>query len=165
MALARLWAGRAYGTNTGNLFVKLEGEGLEGWGEIVAGEEPFYSYETVGTANAPSWQALAAKSHVAIESYQSGTEVWNSGGTNASRLAWAQGKYQNSKNTYLAVGVPESRIFVSEHFANNNAITDTGAAAGWGRAGLASAADWDTVIQLRQDAMSCCWVFTSKLRR
>jgi o-succinylbenzoate synthase len=30
--------------------VKLEAEGLEGWGEIVAGEEPLYSYETVGTA-------------------------------------------------------------------------------------------------------------------
>jgi hypothetical protein len=26
MALGRLWAGRAYGTNTGNLFVKLKGE-------------------------------------------------------------------------------------------------------------------------------------------
>lgn len=110
-------------------------------------------YETVGTANAPSWQALAAKSYIAIESYQSGTEVWNSGSTNAARLAWAQGKYQTSKNAYLTAGVPESRLFVSEHFANNNAITDTGTAAGWGRAGLASAADWDTVIQLRQDAI------------
>ena len=82
-------------------------------------------YETVGTANAPSWQALAAKSYIAIESYQSGTEVWNSGSTNAARLAWAQGKYQNSKNTYLAAGVPESRLFVSEHFANNNATSPT----------------------------------------
>ncbi len=114
-------------------------------------------YETVGTANAPSWQALAAKSYVAIESYQSGTEVWNSGTNNASRLAWVQGKYQSSKNTYLAAGVPESRLFISEHFANNNAtyvdnqgVTRT---TGWGRAGLASAADWDTVIQIRQDAI------------
>ncbi len=32
------------------VLVKLEAEGLEGWGEIVAGEEPLYSYETVGTA-------------------------------------------------------------------------------------------------------------------
>src|SRR5688572_23859668 len=114
-------------------------------------------YETVGTANAPSWQALAAKSYVAIESYQSGTEVWNSGANSASRLAWVQGKYQSSKNTYLAAGVPESRLFISEHFANNNAtyvdnqgVTRT---TGWGRAGLASAADWDTVLQLRQDAI------------
>ena len=26
MALGRLWAGRVYGTNMGNLFVKLEGD-------------------------------------------------------------------------------------------------------------------------------------------
>ncbi len=32
------------------VLVRLEAEGLEGWGEIVAGEEPLYSYETVGTA-------------------------------------------------------------------------------------------------------------------
>jgi o-succinylbenzoate synthase len=31
------------------VLVKLEAEGLEGWGEIVAGEQPLYSYETVGT--------------------------------------------------------------------------------------------------------------------
>ena len=111
-------------------------------------------YETLGTtANAASWQALAAKSYIAIESYQSGTEVWNSGSTNAARLAWAQGRYQSSKNTYLAAGIPESRLFVSEHFANNNAVSDTGGAVSWGRAGLTSAADWDTVIQLRQDAI------------
>ena len=30
--------------------VSLEGEGLTGWGEVVASEEPRYSYETVGTA-------------------------------------------------------------------------------------------------------------------
>src|SRR5262245_64336234 len=32
------------------VLVKMEAEGLEGWGEIVAGEEPLYSYETAGTA-------------------------------------------------------------------------------------------------------------------
>jgi len=32
------------------VLVRIEGEGLEGWGEIVAGDEPLYSYETVGTA-------------------------------------------------------------------------------------------------------------------
>jgi O-succinylbenzoate synthase len=34
-----------------NIFlVCVEAEGLRGWGEVVAGEEPLYSYETVGTA-------------------------------------------------------------------------------------------------------------------
>jgi O-succinylbenzoate synthase len=32
------------------VLVSLEGNGLTGWGEIVAAEEPRYSYETVGTA-------------------------------------------------------------------------------------------------------------------
>ena len=30
--------------------VCLEADGLRGWGEVVASEEPRYSYETVGTA-------------------------------------------------------------------------------------------------------------------
>jgi O-succinylbenzoate synthase len=30
--------------------VNLEGDGVQGWGEVVAAEEPRYSYETVGTA-------------------------------------------------------------------------------------------------------------------
>jgi len=30
--------------------VSLEAGGLRGWGEVVAQEEPLYSYETVGTA-------------------------------------------------------------------------------------------------------------------
>ncbi|HEV2834211.1 MAG TPA: o-succinylbenzoate synthase [Pyrinomonadaceae bacterium] len=32
------------------ILVSLAGEGLTGWGEVVAAEEPRYSYETVGTA-------------------------------------------------------------------------------------------------------------------
>ena len=30
--------------------VSLDADGLRGWGEVVAAEEPYYSYETVGTA-------------------------------------------------------------------------------------------------------------------
>ncbi|HVT27554.1 MAG TPA: hypothetical protein VHE81_06000, partial [Lacipirellulaceae bacterium] len=99
------------------------------------------------TANAPSWQALAAKSYIAIEAYLDGNEVWNSGSTYAQRVAYAQGRYQAAKNSYLNVGVPESKLFVSEHFANNaSGVT-------WGRAGLMPASAWDQVIQVRQDAI------------
>jgi hypothetical protein len=107
-------------------------------------------------ANDASWQALSAEAYVGIECYLSGTEVWNSGSTNAARLAWAQGQYQGSKNSYMNRGVPANRLFVTEHVANNlSTYTDgTGThATGWGRAGLASAADWDTVLQIRQDAI------------
>ena len=114
-------------------------------------------YQKLGTtANAPSWQALAAKSYIAIEAYLSGPEVMTGGTDYASRVAYAQGQYQAAKNSYLADGLDASRLFVSEHFANNTATyTDsTGVhTTGWGRAGLASASDWDQVIMERQDAM------------
>jgi hypothetical protein len=38
------------------LLVEIKGEGLTGWGECVAGEHPYYSYETVDTA----WLMLTA---------------------------------------------------------------------------------------------------------
>jgi autotransporter-associated beta strand protein len=108
-------------------------------------------------ANDASWQALSQVAYVGIECYLSGTEVWNSGADSTSRFNWARSQYQASKNSYMNRGVPANRLFVTEHFANNNAtyvdnqgVTRT---TGWGRAGLANAADWDTVIQIRQDAI------------
>jgi autotransporter-associated beta strand protein len=108
-------------------------------------------------ANDASWQALSAKATIGIECYLSGRVVWNSGADHPSRLAWAQAQYQASKNSYIARGIPASKLFVTEHFANNaatyvdgNGVTQN---TGWGRAGLASAANWDTVIGLRNDAI------------
>ncbi len=106
-------------------------------------------YATVGTGspnNGASWQALAEKSYIGVENYLSGPEVLAGGSSYASRVAWAQSQYQASINTYTAVGVDRSRLFLGEHFGN------TTAGNGFGRAGI-SAADWDTVIQVRQDAI------------
>ena len=36
------------------VLVRVEADGLTGWGEVTAGEEPFYSYETPDTA----WHVL-----------------------------------------------------------------------------------------------------------
>ncbi|HEX3600311.1 MAG TPA: autotransporter-associated beta strand repeat-containing protein, partial [Lacipirellulaceae bacterium] len=106
-------------------------------------------FGTVGTSapnNGASWQALSAKSYIGVESYLSGAEVMSAGSTYAARLAWAQNQYQASKDTYSAVGVDPSRLFLGEDFTNNTAGN------GFGRAGI-SAADWDTAIQIRQDAI------------
>ena len=92
------------------------------------------------------WQALAAKSYIGIENYLSGEEVWNHGTDYASRLTWAQAQYDWSQTAYGNMGINSSRLFLGEEFAN------TASGVGWGRAGL-SAADWDTVIQIRQDAI------------
>jgi autotransporter-associated beta strand protein len=104
-------------------------------------------YGTLGTTlNGPSWRALAEKSYIGIERYLSGPEVLAGGADYASRLAWAHRQYQTSKTTYMDAGVPAGRLFLGEHFANNTAGN------GWGRAGISSA-DWDAVIQIRQDAV------------
>jgi o-succinylbenzoate synthase len=39
------------------LLVEIKGEGLTGWGECVAGEHPYYSYETIDT----SWLMLSSE--------------------------------------------------------------------------------------------------------
>lgn len=113
-------------------------------------------FQEPGQSNA-SWQALSQVSYIGIECYLSGTEVWNSGSNYSQRLAWAQQEYQDSKNAYMARGVPANRLFVIEHFANTDTTFINGQgqeqAVGWGRAGLASSADWDTVIQIRQQAI------------
>ncbi len=106
----------------------------------------FAPFATVGTDRASDWQALTAKSYVGVENYLSGAEVMSGGSNYASRVAWAQAQYQASVNTYGAAGVPKSKLVLTEEFANT--ISGTG----WGRAGL-SASDWDTVIQIRQDAI------------
>jgi hypothetical protein len=114
------------------------------YGFTVVTYSPYASLGT--TANAASWQALYAKSYIGVENYLSGQEVMSGGTDYASRLSWAQTQYQASKTTYGAVGIPASGLFLGEHFANTVAGT------GWGRAGIA-ASDWDTVLQIRQDAI------------
>jgi len=55
--LIRLPLKEAFETSFGRVhsrlifLVSVVGHGLSGWGEVVAAEEPRYSYETVGTAS------------------------------------------------------------------------------------------------------------------
>lgn len=57
MRLVRLPLKEPFETSFGRIdsrlifLVSLEGDGLRGWGEVVAAEQPFYSYETIGTAS------------------------------------------------------------------------------------------------------------------
>jgi hypothetical protein len=107
------------------------------------------------TQLAADWQALAAKSYIAVENYLSGQEIMNHGSDYASRKTWAQAQYDWSQTVYGNIGVSSSRLFMSEHFGNTAATYTDGSGThttGWGRAGI-SAADWDTVLQIRQDAI------------
>lgn len=96
--------------------------------------------------HASDWQALAAKSYIGVENYLSGEEIWNNGTNYNSRLAWAQAQYAWSKTAFAGVGVNQSRLFLGEDFSQ------TASGLGFGRAGL-SESDWDTAIQIRQDAI------------
>jgi autotransporter-associated beta strand protein len=98
------------------------------------------------SSDASDWQALAAKSYIGIENYLSGQGVLSHGTDYASRVAWAQAQYDWSQTAFGNVGVSASRLFLGEDFSN------TAAGVSWGRAGI-SAADWDMVIQIRQDAI------------
>lgn len=107
-------------------------------------------------ANNLSWQALSQKAYVGIECYLSGTEVMAGGTDYSSRVAWATSQYQASKQSYLNRGVPASKLMVIEHVGNTNTTYTDGSGThntGWGRAGLASASEWDSVLQIRNDAI------------
>jgi O-succinylbenzoate synthase len=58
------------------LLVELEADGATGWGECTAGEDPFYSYETLETA----WHILRDFVWPVVQAreYAAATEVWDS---------------------------------------------------------------------------------------
>ena len=94
------------------------------------------------------WQKVASKATIYIETFVSGPDVMNSGTNYTSRLNWVKSYYQSEMNAYsVYAGVDPSRLGAGENYTNN-ATYDY-----YGRAGLASASDWDYVIMLREDAL------------
>ena len=94
---------------------------------------------------ASDWQTLASKAIIYVETFVSGPDVMNSGSDYASRLNWVKSYYQSEMNAYsVYAGVDRSRLGAGENYTNN-ATYDY-----FGRAGLASASDWDYVIMLRE---------------
>src|SRR5256885_2797326 len=83
-----------------------------------------------------------------MESSLSGQAVMSGGSNYTTRLNWAKSQYTTFKSTYTNLGVDPSRLFFTEYFSNNSNTSDY-----FGRAGLASASDWDSVIMIRQDAI------------
>lgn len=93
-------------------------------------------------ANDATWQALTQHAYIGVEHYLSGAEVK---AANFS-VAWAQSLYGSSKTSYMARGVPEERIFLTENFGQTVAGT------GWGRAGV-TADEWEQAIRVRDEAI------------
>jgi hypothetical protein len=102
----------------------------------------FTYYDNPGTANASSWQSLAAVSYIAVEKYLSGATV----NANGNSVSWCQTQYQTSLNTWLAnTGVSSTKLYYGEDFAQ------TTSGSSFGRAGC-SYAGWDNAIKARADA-------------
>ena len=97
-------------------------------------------FETAITNNA-DWQGLATNAYIGIEAYLSGREIR---AQNYS-VAWCQNYYQNCKNSYLARGIPASKLFLTEHFGW------TPSTSSWGRASVLEN-EWHQAIDARSQA-------------
>lgn len=96
---------------------------------------------TVPANNAADWTALGAVANVGIEGYLSGALI----NSHANSVSWCQSQYQNFLNHFTAVGVPASKCFLVEDFAQTTSGTN------WGRGGC-SYAGWDNAINARSTA-------------
>jgi hypothetical protein len=97
-------------------------------------------FETALSNNA-DWQGLATNAYIGIEAYLSGREIR---AQNYS-VSWCQNYYQASKNSYLARGIPASKLFLVEHFGW------TPSTASWGRASVLEN-EWHQAINARSQA-------------
>jgi hypothetical protein len=91
--------------------------------------------------NAADWVPLSGNCYIAIEKYLSGATI----NAHANSVSWCQSQYQSSKDSYVALGISSTKLYLAEHFGHTVAGT------GWGRDGC-SYAGWDNAIKARADA-------------
>jgi hypothetical protein len=114
-----------------------------GYGKTVVIAAPF---QTIA-ANAASWTELQKHAYIGVEAYLSGKEIKDNGFS----VSWCQAQYAASVAAYAKQGVPKSRLFLFEHFANSDTMMDNGIPIKWGRQAV-SAADWHKAIKVRSQA-------------
>lgn len=114
-------------------------------------------------SNYPSaqWQQLSSYGYIAIEGYLSGKAIKaHSGGyglnTSSGKTAarnWCKQQYKSFKLDYIGQGVPSSKIYLIEHFAQTkaNQLNNDGSVISFGRCGV-SVADWKAAILVRGQA-------------
>jgi hypothetical protein len=96
------------------------------------------------TGNASAWVSLSNHCYFAIEGYLSGSLVKSHGFS----VSWCQSQYQSYINSFHALGVPDSKLFLAEHYGQTTAASGDN----FGRTGL-SHDDWITAIQARCTAI------------
>ena len=117
--------------------------------------------EFAGNYPSQQWQQLSLYGYIAIEGYLSGKAIKaNDGGHGlntpagmAAAKSWCYQKYLGFKQSYNNQGVPFSKIYLIEHFAQTkeNQMGDDGNIINYGRCGV-SVANWKLAIKARGEA-------------
>ncbi|HEX8522916.1 MAG TPA: hypothetical protein VF669_11705 [Tepidisphaeraceae bacterium] len=98
---------------------------------------------------ASTWQALAAKSYIGLETYLDGRTIKNSYNFALSKVqAYYQQYYNSWTSTTSGPGLAASRLFAGEHFSVNTYDPTYY----WGANGI-SGTDWQAAIQIRNIAI------------
>jgi hypothetical protein len=71
--------------------------------------------------NGDDWKALSDVAYIAAENYLGGHLIAAQG---ANAQAWCEERYQLTKTHYTGHGVPESRLFLTEHFGHTKQVRD-----------------------------------------
>jgi hypothetical protein len=125
---------------TGTLYRKylIElAQGLKGYGYNVVFLAPFGNPKQ----NDKDWQLLSKEAYIGVQKYLSGAAIKE----RAFSQSWCYSEYKASKDSYMARGVPEDRIFLVENFSQS----EEGSA--WGRSGVPKE-DWTKAIAVRSVA-------------
>jgi hypothetical protein len=111
-------------------------------GRTVVVFAPFYRPGWSGTQHYPaSWRALAANAYIGIENYIGGRLIRDAGFSEA----FCRNRYQQSITAYTRMGVPLSRLILTEHFGQTTPDRN------WGRGGL-PIDQWIRAINVRTRA-------------
>jgi autotransporter-associated beta strand protein len=142
---AATWNGSSGNSYRTWLIDTINGLSALGYSKIVLYSPRYLASKTYQT----TWQTLASKSYIGVETYLDGRTIKNSYNYSLSQVqAYYQGYYNSWTSVSNGAGLPASRVWGGEHFSVN--LYDP--THYWGANGI-SGADWQAAIQIRSIAM------------
>jgi hypothetical protein len=142
---AATWNGSSGNSYRSWLTDTINGLSALGYSKIVLYSPRYLASKTYQS----TWQALASKAYIGVETYLDGRTIKNNYNY---ALSSVQTYYQNYYNSWTSTtsgaGVPASRVMAGEHFSVN--LYDP--THYWGANGI-SGADWQAAIQIRSIAI------------
>jgi hypothetical protein len=142
---AATWNGSSGGAYRSWLMDTINGLSALGYSKIVLYSPRYLASKTYQS----TWQALASKAYIGVETYLDGRTIKNSYNFSLSKVqAYYQGYYNSWTSVSSGAGLPASRVLAGEHFSVN--LYDP--THYWGANGI-SGADWQAAIQIRSVAI------------